>query len=168
MNKKSNNSEFLKIITKFSLFSLIIYFILLPFESALILPVTEHSFQLINLFVDSKIQGNSIVLSNVSLIIVGACTGITSIAVILGFVFATSKTLKEYLLGSVICTSLIYLGNILRIVIIGILSNIFGAPELFHGVVGYSSVLVVTVTTVFIWFEIQKRIIFKKVEHRNI
>ncbi|ABR54355.1 conserved hypothetical protein [Methanococcus vannielii SB] len=149
------------LLLKFMVSSISIYFIIMPLESFLIYPIAYQSHFILNLIGYSSLDGNLINLSNISIMIVKACTSVTTISILLGFVFSVSKSIKEFIFGGIFCTGIIYTGNIIRIVITSILANHFGMLSFFHDFVGYISTLILAVITVFAWLKFQKQLHLK-------
>ncbi|WP_459200992.1 archaeosortase family protein ArtE [Methanococcus sp. CF] len=163
MNEKLKN--YFLILLKYFGCSLLIYLVLSHFESYLIKFVAYHSYILLKcLLNDAYIFQNTIFLSNVSILVIEPCTGILSISIVLGSVVAVEKKLKYLILGSVFCALLIYLGNIFRIVIIGILANNFGNAQYIHNSVSLVSGPLMAVTTILIWFKIREKLIDTKLD----
>lgn len=161
MNKKAKN--LVLDIIKFFIYSIIFYAILYQFKSFLIDIVTYQSYLLLKILLsDVFLLDNSISVSNVTFLIEEPCTGIITIAIILGFVGTTSKNLKEYIFGSVFCALLIYLGNIIRIIIIAFVTNNYGNGEYVHDNVSFIIISLSVFVTISIWHKIREKLFIDK------
>ncbi|MDK2789652.1 MAG: hypothetical protein PWP15_159 [Methanothermococcus sp.] len=156
MNKKELKKGF-GIILKFLILSPIIYLILKPLEGILKRYIAFNSYIVIKIFEECSLKDNIIYLPNLSIEVIEGCTGITSISIYLAVVFITGKNVKEYFIGTLFGVIFIYFGNVIRIALIGILSNKYGNPILFHDLVSYIDVPVISVIATLIWFDIQNK-----------
>uniref|UniRef100_A9AAI1 Archaeosortase family protein ArtE n=1 Tax=Methanococcus maripaludis (strain C6 / ATCC BAA-1332) TaxID=444158 RepID=A9AAI1_METM6 len=156
MNKKTK--DLILEIIKFFIYSFMIYLFLYHFEAYLTNLVAYQSYLLLMPFTDAYLVQNTIFLPNISLLVLEPCTGVTSISIILGFVLLIEKKLKYYIFGSCFCVLLIYFGNIVRIVIIGILANYFGNGNYIHNAISFVCSPVLAVITILIWSKLRKRL----------
>ncbi|WP_048060493.1 archaeosortase family protein ArtE [Methanococcus maripaludis] len=157
MNKKAKN--LILDIIKFFIYSSIFYAILYQFKSFLIDIVTYQSYLMLKIVLSDVTRlDNTISISNITFLVEEPCTGIMTIALILGFVATVSKNLKEYIFGSVFCALLIYIGNIIRIIIIAVFTNNFGNGEYVHDNVSFIIIPLSIFVTILIWYKIREKL----------
>ncbi|WP_181503933.1 archaeosortase family protein ArtE [Methanococcus maripaludis] len=157
MNKKFN--EYFLIILKYFSYSYIIYHILCHFESNLADILTYQSYLLLKLLLnDVVLIQNLVYIPNIIISITEPCTGMILISILLAYILTVENRLKYYVFGSLFCILLIYLGNIFRIVIIGILANTFGNGEYIHNTIGFVFFPTIAVFTILLWSKIRKRL----------
>ncbi|EHP86944.1 archaeosortase family protein ArtE [Methanotorris formicicus] len=144
-----------KTILKFFILTPIVYIIMKPLENFLIKYVTFHSYLILKMFEECYLEGNIIHLSNLSIEVIGVCTGVSLMAIYISLVIVTAKNFKEFILGSFIGISLIYFGNIIRICLIAFI----GTHETYniqtiHDIISYIDVPI-TVFAALLWLKIQ-------------
>ncbi|HIP17075.1 MAG TPA: archaeosortase family protein ArtE [Methanothermococcus okinawensis] len=123
---------------KFAVYIIIIYSILNPLENYFVEVVTYHSYLLFKAFTVVSHSEDWIHLNGLNIEVINACTGMIFISIFLALVFSLSKNIKEVLIGIPLIL-IIYFGNLLRILLTGILGLVFinNNVYLIHEIVGY-------------------------------
>ena len=145
-----------KTILKFFILTPIVYVIMKPFENFLIKYVAFHSYLILKMFEPCYLEGNIIHLSNLSIEVIGVCTGVTLMAIYISLVIITAKNIKEFFIGSSIGLFLIYLGNLLRICLIAFIGTHGDySIQTVHDIISYIDVPI-TVFASILWLKIQE------------
>ncbi|AEF95862.1 hypothetical protein Metig_0306 [Methanotorris igneus Kol 5] len=147
--------KWIRTILKFFILTPIVYVIMKPLEDFLIKYVAFHSYLILKMFEPCYLEDSVIHLSNLSIEIIGVCTGVTLMAIYISLVVVTAKNFKEFFIGSLVGLFLIYLGNVLRICLIAFI----GTHESYniqtiHDIISYIDVPI-TVFASILWLKIQ-------------
>ena len=148
-----NNTNNVKFLVKFFIYCIIIFLILKPLGVKLVNPVAYQSYLILRLFTDASYNGNHIYLYNLNLEVIGVCTGFELISIYLALVLVLSRNIKEVVIGLPL-SALVYFGNILRIVLVGILGMLFiDKVHIIHDIVGYITAPIMTVMASLIYLK---------------
>ncbi|MBW9221711.1 archaeosortase family protein ArtE [Methanothermococcus sp. SCGC AD-155-C09] len=141
-------------IIKFAIYMVIIYLILSPLENYLVEVITYHSYLLFKAFTVVSYSENWIHLNGLNIEVINACTGIVFISIYLALILSLSKNIREVLIGIPLIL-IIYFGNLLRILLTGILGMVF-INEVYwvHEIVGYLMVPLTSVVASLIYLKI--------------
>ncbi|ABO34774.1 conserved hypothetical protein [Methanococcus maripaludis C5] len=157
MNKKAK--DLILKISKFFIYSILIYISLCHFETYLTSIIAYQSYLFLKFLLKDVILFTHIIyLPNIAISIIEPCTGILLISILLAYISTVENKLKHQVFGSVFCTLLIYFGNIIRIVIIGVLANTFENGEYIHNVISFVFGPSITVFTILLWSKLRKRL----------
>ena len=152
--KKVNPINRKMFIVKFAIYTVIIYLILSPLENYLVEVITYHSYLLFKAFTVVSYSENWIYLDRLNIEVINACTGIIFISIYLALILSLSKNIREVLIGIPLIL-IIYFGNLLRILLTGILGMVFiNEAYLVHEIVGYLMVPLTSVITSLIYLKI--------------
>jgi archaeosortase family protein ArtE len=152
-NRKKEYLNGIKIILKFFIITPFIYLLIRPLEELTKNYVAYTAYIFISLFEHCSLNGNVIYLNNLNIEVIGVCTGFELVAIYLALVLTLSRNLKELFIGLPL-SILVYLGNILRIVLVGILGVLFvNKVHIIHDVVGYITAPIMTVMASLIYLK---------------
>ena len=141
-------------IVKFVIYMVIIYLILNPLENYLVEVIAYHSYLLFKAFTVVSYSENWIYLDRLNIEVINACTGIIFISIYLALILSLSKNIREVLIGIPLIL-IIYFGNLLRILLTGILGMVFiNEAYWVHEIVGYLMVPLTSVITSLIYLKI--------------
>lgn len=154
MGNNCNTKNNVKFLIKFFIYCIIIFLILKPLGAKLVNPVAYQSYLILSLFTDASYNNNHIYLYNLNLEVINVCTGFELVDIYLALVLVLSRNIKELFIGLPL-SALVYLGNILRIVLIGILGMLFiDKVHIIHDIVGYITAPIMTVMVSIIYLKI--------------
>ncbi len=155
-NNNNNNNKKINILIKCLLLLLLFSIILNPLKDILIDNLTYMSYIFLKfLKYPATVSNNILSIRGFNIEIVGECVGVEFFAIYLSGIVVISKSLRKVLYG-LLFILLIYLGNILRIVVISIMVANNYDFNTSHDIAGYLIMPITTVIAFLLYYKLIK------------